>query len=166
MKGSACVLHQWPATLHRVTFFDGCPFSSCERGRGIQNPIAWLGLRERLHQAFFLMSSLFLAQQGRALHAAHSVVCFHTKPCSCHLRSVSHSGEIIGRRARSRSTLGWVVAASPAPECLLLHISILRQQSCPAGHLKVDERNEGSSPRFLSGHMFLNGMAGTEERLT
>lgn len=47
----------------------------------------------------------------------------------------------------------------PAPEYLLLYISILwmeEEQSCPTRHLKVDEKNEGRSQRFQSGHMFLN----------
>ncbi len=63
-------------------------------------------------------------------------------------------GGIIGHHAQSRSTLSMVVAASPSPGYLLLYISILRQQSCPVRHLKVDEKNERSSQRFLSGHVF------------
>lgn len=55
------------------------------------------------------------AQQGRARHAVHSVVCFHTKPCLCRLRSVSPSGGIIGCCAWSYSTLSGVVAAPPGP---------------------------------------------------
>lgn len=96
------------------------------------------------------------AQQGHALHVVHSVVCFHTKPWVWLLRSVSPSGRIIGCCAWSCSSLSRFMAASPAPEYLLLYISILRQQSCPMRHSKVDEKIEGTFQRFLWGHLVLN----------
>ncbi|XP_035517555.1 receptor-type tyrosine-protein phosphatase gamma-like [Morone saxatilis] len=51
--------------------------------------------------------------------------------------SVSPSGGIIVCCARSHSTLSGVMAALPAPQYLLLYISILRQQSRPTRHLKM-----------------------------
>lgn len=110
---------------------------------------------ERETASNLLLDVLALSsQQGRALHAELSVFTQSLAYVASDL-SVPQGG-IIGRRARSHSTLSRVVAASPAPEYLLLYISILRQQSCPKRHLKVDKKNEVSSQRFLSGHMFLN----------
>lgn len=64
--------------LHYMTF-DGCPFSSWMKDQWIQT------LRLRLLQTIFPMCSLSLCMR--------SIVCFHTKPLVCHLRSVSPSGD-------------------------------------------------------------------------
>lgn len=65
------------------------------------------------------------SQQGRALHVVHSVVCFHTKPCLCHLRSVSPSregGGVTRATGSSLAALSGVADAMPAPEQpLFLH---------------------------------------------
>lgn len=121
MKGSVsvsvCVLHQWP--LHCVTFFDGRPFSSCERGERIQKQHSVAQIEKGTASNHRLDVPTLSAQQGRALHAARSVVCFLTQPPVCRLRSVSPSGGITGRRARSHITLRGVEAASQASEYLL-----------------------------------------------
>lgn len=108
------------------------------------------------------------AQQGHALHAVHSVVCFHTKPWVWLLRSVSPSGRIIGCCAWSCSSFSRFMAASPTPKYLLLYISILRQQSCPMRHSKVDEKIEGTFQEVsVRMHIFESLSSGwKQERLT
>lgn len=80
----------------------------------------WESERDRLHQTIPLMSSLtFTAQQGPAVHAPRSVVCFHTKPCVCHLRYVVPWG---GSRAAVPGLAVWPEQYCLPPECRLLYI--------------------------------------------
>lgn len=60
------------------------------------------------------------------------------------------------------------MAASPAPEYLLLYISILRQQSCPMRHSKVGKKIEGTFQEVsVRMHIFESLSSGCkQERLT
>lgn len=154
MKRSECVASMaWNAPSYDLLWWT--PFLKLLKGLGNSKPHS-VAQTDRETALNLLLDVLALSsQQGRALHAVHSVVCFHTKPCLCRLGSVSPSGGIIGHHARSCSTprRSWQHCQPPA--YFLLYFSILRQQSCPMRHLKVDEKYEASSQRFLAGHMFL-----------
>lgn len=152
-----------------MTFCDDA-LSPAARGDGeFKNPAAWLRPREAA--STLLLDVLALSsQQGRALHAARSVVCFHTKPGLCRVRSVSppggRGGGIVGRQCPLSllSLRGCCSLASPQVY-LLLYIFILRQQSFPRRHLKVDERIKGVR-RVVCQDTFFNHCLGCkQERL-
>lgn len=153
------VFYQWPATLHRMTFFDGRPISSCEKGWGIQNPIVWFRLRERererVRQTIFLMSSLSLRTVWICTPQCIFCCLFSYKallmsPQICQFPRGYHRllCPVLQHSQRGHGSIrsSWVPSALHFhPEETMLSHETLR-----------DKKNDEVWLRFLSGQMFLN----------
>lgn len=153
-RRAVCVLHHWPAALDHMTFFDRSLFSCCEMSWWIQKPTVWLRERGRgrLHQTILLMSSLtFTAQQGPALRAPRSLVCFRTKLCARHLRCFIPWGG--SQAAEPGLVFGLSSIVFPQSDSCF---TFYPEASETSHEMLMKEKTEGSWQRFLSGHVFLN----------